>query len=77
MILAAMDTLVYGAEMFSTTKRRQFQVRLTRAQETATTWSAADCQTAIERLEHEINPVQTVKRKRFNELFQYYDLQLL
>jgi hypothetical protein len=36
-IHAAKEALVYGAEQVSTTKCRQFQVRLTRAQQAATT----------------------------------------
>jgi len=36
-IRAAMEAHVYGAEMVSTTKRRQFQVNLNRAWQAATT----------------------------------------
>ena len=50
-IHAAMEALVYGAENVSSTKHRQFQVCLDRARQAATTWSDADCQKAIERLE--------------------------
>jgi hypothetical protein len=56
-IRAAMEAVVYGAEKVSTTKRRQFQVRLNRARQAATTWSDADRQKAIERLEREIHLV--------------------
>jgi len=38
-----MDALVYGAEKVSTTKYRQFQVRLNRAWQAATTWLDAEC----------------------------------
>jgi hypothetical protein len=41
-IHAAMEALVYGAEKVSTTKLRQFQVRLNRAQQAAFTWSDTD-----------------------------------
>jgi hypothetical protein len=46
-IWASMEALVYGAEMVSTTKRRQCQLRLNRARQAATTWSDAYCQKAI------------------------------
>jgi len=49
-IRTAMEALEYRAVNFSTTKRRQFQVRLNRAQQAATTWSDADCQKAIEQI---------------------------
>jgi hypothetical protein len=76
-ISAAMEALVYGAEMVSTTKRRQFQVRLNRAQQAATTWSDADRQKAIERLECEIHQVTPAKHKLFNKSFQHHERQLL
>jgi len=41
-IRAALEAVVYGAEKGSTTNRRQFQVRLNRARQAATTWSDAD-----------------------------------
>jgi len=47
-IRAAMEALVYGAEKVSTTKCRQFQVRLTRAQQVAMSCSDADHQMALE-----------------------------
>jgi len=37
-ISSAMETLLYGAEKVSTTKHWQFEVRLNRAQQAATTW---------------------------------------
>jgi len=61
-IRAAMDVQVYGAEKVTTSKRRQFQVRLNRAQQAATKWSEADRQRAIERLEREIHQMTRVKR---------------
>jgi len=76
-IHAAMEALVYGADKVSSTKRRQFQVRLNRVWQTATTWSDADCQKAIERLEHEIHPVTPAKHKLFDKLFQHHKRQLL
>jgi hypothetical protein len=45
---AAMEALVYGAEKVSTTKHRQFQLRLNSARQALTTWSDADCKKAIE-----------------------------
>jgi len=68
-IRAAMEALVYGAEKVSTTKLWQFQVHLNRARQAATTWSDADYQKAIERLEHEIHQVTPAKHKLFDELF--------
>jgi hypothetical protein len=41
-IRTAMEALVYGAEIVSTTNRRQFEVRLNSARQAATTWSDAD-----------------------------------
>jgi hypothetical protein len=76
-IRAAMEAVVYGAEKVSTTKHRQFQVRLNRARHTATTWSGADRQNAIERLEREIHLVTPAKRKLFDRLFERHERQLL
>jgi len=75
-IRAAMEALVYGAEKVSSTKRRQFQVRLNRARQAATTWSDANCQKAIERLEREIHQVTPAKHKLFDKLFQHHEWQL-
>jgi hypothetical protein len=69
-IHAAMEAVVYGADKDSTTKRRQFQVRLNRTRHAATTWSDADCQTGIERLERKIHLVTPAKAKLFVELFE-------
>jgi len=74
---AAMEAVVYGAEKVSTTKRRQFQVRLNRAWQAATTWSDADRQKAIERLEREINKVTPAKRKLFDKSFERHEQQPL
>jgi len=76
-ICAALEAVVYGAEKVSTTKRRQFQVRLNRARQAATTWSDADRQKAIERLEREIYQVTPAKRKLFDKLFERHERQLL
>jgi len=76
-IRAAIEALVYGAEKVSSTKRRQFQVRLNRARQAATIWSDADRQKAIERLEHEIHQVIPAKLKLFDKLFQHHEQQLL
>ena len=54
-IHAEMEALVYGAEKVSSTKCRQFQVHLNRDWQAANTWSEADRQKAIERLECEIH----------------------
>jgi len=72
-----MEALVHVAENVSTTKRRQFQVRMNRAQQVATTWSAADRPKAIECLEHEIHQVTPVKCKLFDEIFHHLAQQLL
>jgi hypothetical protein len=76
-IRAAMEAVVYGAEKVATTKLRQFQVRLNRARQAATTWSDADHQKAIERLEREIHLVTPAKRKLFDKLFKRHERQLL
>jgi len=76
-IRAAMEALVYGAEKVSTTKCRQFQVCLNRARLAAITWSDADRQKAIERLEREIHQVTPAKRKLFDKLFERHERQLL
>jgi len=75
-IPAAMEAVVYGAEKISTTKRRQFQVHLNRARQAATTWSDAERQKAIERLEREIHLVTPAKRKLFDKLFECHEQQL-
>jgi hypothetical protein len=67
-IRAAMEALVYGAEKMSTTKCRQFQVLLTRDQQVATTWSDADGQKVMKRLELKIHPVTSSKPKVFDKL---------
>jgi len=76
-IRAAMEALVYGAEKVFSTKRRQFQVRVNRARQAATTWSDADRQRAIERLAREIDQVTPAERKLFDKLFQRHERQLL
>jgi len=76
-IRAALEAVVYGAEKVSTTKRRQFQVRLNRARQAATTWSDADHQKAIEQSEQEIYQVTPAKRKRFDKLFERHERHLL
>jgi hypothetical protein len=60
-IRAAMDALGYGAETVSSTKCRQLQVHLNRAQQAATTWSDADRQKAIMRLVCEIHHMTPTK----------------
>jgi hypothetical protein len=72
-----MEALVYGAEKVSTPKHRQFQVRLNRARQGATTWSHADRHKGIERLEHEIHQATPAKQKLFDKLFQRHERQLL
>jgi hypothetical protein len=76
-IRAAMEALVYGAEKVSWTKCRQFQVCLNSVQQAATTWSDADRQKAIKRLERKIHQVTPAKGKLFNKLLQHHERQLL
>ena len=52
-------------------------MRLNRARQAATTWSDADHQKAIERLEHKIHQVTPAKRRLFDKLFQCHERQLL
>jgi hypothetical protein len=47
-IFPAMEVLVYGAEKVTTSKRRQFQVRLKITREAATEWLEADRDRPIE-----------------------------
>jgi hypothetical protein len=76
-ICAAIDVQVYWAQQDKTTNRRQFQVRLNTARRPATTWSDADRQCAIERLECVIHQVTPAKRKVFDSLFQQPKRQVL
>jgi len=76
-ICAAMEVQLYGAEKVTTSKRRQFQVRLNRAQHAVTIWSDADRQRAIEWLQPEIHQVTPAKRKLFDKLFRHHEWQLL
>jgi len=71
-ICAAIEALVYGAGKVSKMKCRQFQVRLNRARQVATTWSDAYHQNAIEWLERKIHPVTPAKRKLFDKSFQHH-----
>ena len=75
-IHAAMEAHVYGAETVSTTKHTQCQVRLNRARQAATTWSDAQRQKAIERLEHEIHQATPAKGKLFDKSFEHHERQL-
>jgi hypothetical protein len=68
-----MQALLYGAEKVSTTKHRQFQVRLKRARHGATTWLDANRQKAIERFEREIHLVSPAKHKYFDKLIQHHE----
>jgi len=72
-IRAAMEAVVYGAGKVSTTKHREFQVRLNRVPQAATTWSDADRQRAIERLEREIHQVTPAKHKLFDKLLERHE----
>ena len=63
---------MYGAEMDTTTKRRQFQVLLNRARQASTIWSDADRERAIERFEGEIYQVTPAKRNLFDKSFQHH-----
>jgi len=72
-----MEALVYGAEKVSSTKHTQFGICLNRARQAATTWSDADRQKPIERLQHKIHQVTLAKRKLFDESFQHHQRQQL
>jgi hypothetical protein len=65
-----METLVVGAENVSSTKRIQFRVHLNRAWQAAISWSDADSQKAIERLEHETHHVTPAQHHHFDKLFR-------
>ena len=75
-ICAAKEALMYGADKVSSTKCNQFQLRLNRARQAATTRSDADRQKAIERMEHEIHHVTHAQCKLFDNLFQHHEGQL-
>jgi len=66
-ICAAMEVQLHRAEKVTTSKRRQFQVRLNRARQAATIWSDADQQRVMERLERKIHQVTPGKRKLFDK----------
>ena len=72
-----MEALVYGADKVSTTKHRQFQLRLTWAKRAATTCSDGDRPKTIECLECKIHQVTPVKCKLFNKSFQHHESQQL
>jgi len=76
-IYAALEVPLSGADKVSTSKQRQFQMRLNRVRQAAAIWSYADRQRAIDRLEREIHQVTPAKRKLFDELFQHHERQLL
>jgi len=75
-IRAAIEAVVYGAEMVSKTECMQFGVLLISAWQAATTWWDADRQKAIECFELDIHYVTPVKCWMFNELFQHHERQL-
>jgi len=62
-----MEVQLYGAEQVTTSKRRQFQVRLNRARQAATIWSDADRQRAIEQLVRKIHQVTPAECKLFDK----------
>ena len=74
-IRAAMEVQLYGAEKVTTSKRRQFQVRLNRARRAVTIWSDADRQRAIEQLQPETHQVTPAKPKLFDRLFHHRERQ--
>jgi len=76
-IRAAMEAIVNGVEKVSTTKRTQLQVCLNRAEQTATYWSDADRQKAIEQSEHKMHQVILAKHKLFDKLSQHHECQPL
>jgi len=72
-----MEAFVCRVEKVSTTKHRQFQMRLNGAWQGATTWSDADHQKAIERLVRKIHQVTAARCTLFDKLFQHHECQLL
>jgi len=76
-ISAPMGIQLYGTEKVTTSKRSQFQFRLTTARQPATIWSDADWQRAIEQLECEIHQATPAKRKLFDKLFQHPEREQL
>jgi hypothetical protein len=52
-------------------------VHLNRTRQAATTWSDADCQKVLERLERNIHQVTPAKCKLFDRLFQCHERTLL
>ena len=76
-IRAAMEVQVYGAQKVTTTKQREFQVRLNSAWQAATSWSGADRQSAKEQLERKIHQVTPVKHEIFDIIFWHHKWQLL
>jgi len=77
MIRAAMEALLHGAEKVSTTKRRQFQVRLNWVRQAVSTLSDAYPEQAKAWLECDIHQVTQVKQKLFDGLFQHHERQLV
>jgi len=77
MIRPAMNPIVYWSEKDSTIHCRQCQVWLSTARYAARNWWDVQGRKEIERLEHQIHPVTTVKRRHFNKLFQHHGPQLL
>jgi len=73
----AMELQVYRTEKITTSKHRQFQVRLNKARQAATIWSEADHQETIDQLECQIHQVTTAKRKLFDKSFQHHERQPL
>jgi hypothetical protein len=60
-ICSAMDSLVYRARKVTTSKRRQYQVRLNSAQKAATKCSKADRDRPIDQLEREMHQMTPIK----------------
>jgi hypothetical protein len=76
-IRAPIGVQLYGAQQVTASKRRKFLLRPNRVWQAATTWSDADQQRAIERLQREIHQVTPAKHKLFDKLFQHQERQLL
>jgi len=72
-IHAAMEVQLHGAEKVTTSKQRQFQVHLNRAQHAATIWSDADRLRTIARLERTIYQMTPAKYKLFDKLCQVHE----
>ena len=67
---AVIEIQLYEADKVTTSKQKQFLVRLNRAQHVATISSAVDLQRAVEQLEPDIQQVPQDQHYCFNGLFE-------